>query len=289
MHVDTKQLACGFSLPVFGAGTWMMGGGRTRDENNDDARDIEALNAALDAGLTHLDTAEMYAEGHAELLVGEVLKNRRRSDIILASKVMPANLRHDALLRSAENSLRRLGTDYLDLYFVHLPNPEIPMAETFSALQKLADQRVIRNVAVSNFSRERIEQAQQLIAHKIVGAQVHYNLIFREAAVSGVLEYCQQNDMMLIAWRPVQKGILTVGGTELFDRVCRKYGKTPAQTAINWLIAQPNVVTLSTMRSKEHLAENLGALGWCMEQADVELLTRDFPGQRFVSDAVPLS
>ena len=124
--------------------------------------------------------------------------------------------------------------------------------------------------------------------NKIVVNQVHYNLIFREPEKSGLLDYCRKNDVLLIAWRPVEKGILSVKGIKIIDEVCRKYNKTAAQIAINWLISQKNVVTLAKMVSQKHLHENLGALNWQMDNSDIEKLRRSFPGQKSVSAAVPL-
>jgi len=118
--------------------------------------------------------------------------------------------------------------------------------------------------------------------------QVHYNLIYREPEASGLLDYCQQNDVILTAWRPVQKGILAKNDADLVNKMGGKYVKTPAQIAINWLISQKNVVSLSKMSNPEHLKENLGAVGWSLEPKDIELLKNDFPGQQSVSDRVPL-
>lgn len=156
------------------------------------------------------------------------------------------------------------------------------------ALDKLLADGLIKNIGVSNFSVERLKEAQSFTRNKIVANQLHYNLLVREAERKGLVEYCQANDVMLIAWRPVQKGILTGGGTEVLDRMAKKYGKTPAQISINWLIYQENVVTLSKTRDLKHLKENLGALGWQMEKEDIEILRKEFPNKLSVSDAVPL-
>ena len=276
-------------MPIFGLGTWMMGGDKNRDPNNDDNADIKAIQKAIEAGITHIDTAENYAEGHAEELVGQAIKSYDRSDLFLVSKVGKANLGYDNLIRACRDSLKRLQTDYLDLYLIHAPNPEIPIGETMRAMDTLMEEGLIRNIGVSNFTIERTEEAQAHTENKIVANQLHLNLIFREAERKGLLEYCQKNDIMFIAWRPVQKGALTERGNyEILDGICKKYGKTPAQIAINWLISQPNIVTLSKMRSPEHLKENLGAFGWQIEKEDIGRLRSDFPGQRNVSDAVPL-
>ncbi|MBW2056970.1 MAG: aldo/keto reductase [Deltaproteobacteria bacterium] len=288
LNIPTKKLKSGFEMPVFGMGTWMMGGDFVRDPGNDDAADIEAIKTAVRMGITHIDTAERYAEGHAERLVGRAIRDFDRSRLFIVSKVGSEHLRYGDVIASAKASLQRLSTSYLDLYLVHSPNPEIPVEETMAAMDTLVQEGLIRSVGVSNFSVERLEEAQSKTRSRIVVNQLHFNLIFREPERKGLLHFCQTRDLMFVAWRPVQKGILSKKGTPLMDEMCRKYGKTPAQIAINWLISQENVVTLSKMRRIEHMRENLGALGWNMEADDIERLRREFPSQRDVSDAVPI-
>jgi len=285
--IPVKTLKCGFSMPVFGFGTWMMGGGMTHDPSNDDAADIMAIERAIDAGITHIDTAEMYAAGHAEHLVGKAIKGRDRSKLLLVSKVSPQNLKYGDVMRSCEKSLKRLGTDYLDLYLIHKPNDAIGLKETMQAMNKLQNEGLIRNIGVSNFTKERMREAQMHSDHQIVATQVHLNLAFREPERKRVTDYCRQNDAFLIAWRPVQGAIEEQ--PEIVKELCAKYGKTPVQIALNWLVCQDNVVTLAKMRHLEHLEENLGAFGWEMEKEDVERLRTEYPNQRDVSDAVPLA
>ncbi len=282
-----KKLANGFSMPVFGIGTWMLGGNAQVDPNNDDARDIAAIKAGLEHGLPHIDTAEMYAAGHAEELVAEAIKGYNRDQLFIASKAWPSHFTCDAIQIAAESSLKRLKTDYLDLYMLHKPNDNIPLEETMRGLDKLVERGLVRYIGVSNFAIARLQKAQALSGNKIVVNQVHYNLISREPETSGLLEYCQQNEIILSAWRPLQKGGLLNAG--ILTEMSEKYGKSPAQVAINWLVSQPNLVTMSTMRSVKHLEENLGALDWQMDKNDIEKLRREFPGQCAVSPDVPLS
>lgn len=288
MQIPTKKLRCGFRMPVFGLGTWMMGGDKIRNPDNDDKANIRAIKNAIDVGITHIDTAENYAEGHVEELIGEAIKGYNRAKLFLVSKVDKSNLRSNDLINACKNSLKRLQTDYLDLYLIHAPNSEIPIEETMKAMDFLLEKGLIRNIGISNFNIERTQKAQACTKSKIVANQLHYNLIYREVERKSFVSYCQENDIMLIAWRPIQKGILAQKGTPILDKMAAKYNKTPAQIAINWLISQENVVTLSKMGKKEHLEENLGALGWQMEKEDIEKLRKEFPNQEDVSDVAPL-
>ena len=150
------------------------------------------------------------------------------------------------------------------------------------------DEGLIKNIGVSNFSVERLKRAQQFSKHKIVVNQVHYNLASREPE-NELLEFCQKNDVMLVAWRPLAKGTIIDVEYPLFDELCEKYHKTRAQIALNWLLSQDNIVTISTMRSTAHLEENIAALNWNMTNEDIESLRHGFPGQEKISSTLPLS
>lgn len=276
-------------MPELGLGTWEMGGRKDHDQSNDDEADVQAIKRALDQGLTHIDTAEIYADGYTEILVGKAIAGYDRTKIFLASKVQANNLGYDNVLRACVDSLKRLGTDFLDLYLLHRYSSSFPLKDSIRALDKLVADGLVKNIGVCNFTAEHLAEAQSYTNNKIVCNQVHYNLEFREPEKKNLLAYCQNNDVFLSAWRPVQKGSLLNNIPLVLQETCDKYKKTPAQVAINWLISQPNVITLSKMRNPKHLEENLGALGWQMELEDIEKLRTQYPNQQSVSDAVPLA
>lgn len=288
MTIPTKKSKSGFEIPVYGLGTWQMGGRDVRDLNNNDEADILAIRTAIDLGVSHIDTAEAYANGYTETLIGKAIDGIDRSKLFLASKVHSEHLSFDDVVRAAHQSLERLGVDYLDLYIPHSYNSKTPIKETINALDSLKNEGLIKNIGVSNFNVKEIEEAQSYSQNKIVSNQVHYNLIYREADRKGVLAYCQENDIILTAWRPLQKGILSENNNDILNELAKKYDKTSSQIAINWLISQKNVVTIAKTTSAVHLQENLGALNWEMSKEDIERLTDEYPGQKDISDAVPL-
>jgi diketogulonate reductase-like aldo/keto reductase len=288
MNIPTKKLNNGFEMPVLGFGTWFMGGSFEREDNYDDSNDIEAILKTVESGGYRFDTAEMYAKGYSEEILGKALKKCDRSKLFITSKVSPANLSCDDVINSCKNSLARLQLDYLDLYLIHAPNPDISIEDTMKAFDCLKEQGLIKNIGVCNFNIERLKEAQSKTKNKIVLNQVHYNLIFREPALKGVIEYCQNNDIFIEAWRPIQQGGLTKKGIDIIDKLCEKYDKTPAQIAINWLISQDNVVTLTKTSNQKHLEEILGSVGWNMSSGDVKLLMDDYPIQLDRSNAVQL-
>lgn len=273
MNIEKKKLKNGFELPVFGFGTWQVGGRETRDPDNDDIADINAIKIAIELGITHIDTAEMYAEGHAEKLVGEAIRGFERSNLLIATKVWSSHLHYDELINSARQSLKRLRTDYIDIYLIHYPNPSIDVRESMEAMDYLVEKGYIRNIGVCNFSVEEFKQAQRHTENKIVCNQVYYNLIHRGPVMDGSLEYARKNDVMIVAWRPIEKGLFSRAKIDILKKLGKKYGKTGSQIAINWLISQENVVTISKSRNIEHLKENLGALNWKMDKSDMDFLT----------------
>lgn len=285
--IPRKALESGFEMPTLGYGTWTIGGARERDPDNDDEGDIRAIRMAIGMGLTHIDTAERYAGGRAEELVGEAIRPYPRESLFLTTKAHRDHLKPDDLRRACEDSLKRLGVTYLDLYLAHAYNPAIPLAETVRALDRLVDEGLVRAIGVSNFNRTHLAHALAFSNHGIACDQVHYSLITREPETDGLLEHCQANDVMLVAYRPVEKGRIG-GDPPIMRELCEKYGKTPAQVAINWLVSQENVAAITMSRSPEHLQENLGGLGWKMATEDIERLRREFPDTRDKSTVTPL-
>lgn len=288
MQIPTKKLKSGFSMPVFGLGTWNMGGKAKRGIPRDDEADIKAIKAAIDLGISHIDTAEIYNdEGvvYAEDLIGQAIQGYNRSQLFLVSKVS-YDFSYRGILEAIEGSLKRLGTDYLDLYLIHRHENQYPLADSMRAMDELVAKGLVRNIGVSNFLPEVLAEAQQLTKHKIVCNQVHYNLAYREAEVKGLVKYCQDNDIFLVAWSPLERGFLTDDPPPVLKQMCKKYAKTPAQIALNWLISQNHVLAIAKTRSIEHLKDNLGAVGWEMTSDDIQSLREEFPDQQTTSTSM---
>jgi diketogulonate reductase-like aldo/keto reductase len=289
IEIPLKKLECGFELPIFGFGTWRMGGIETPDPQNDDRADIFAIKTAIELGVTHIDTAEFYTGGHTEELIAEAIKSFDRSKIIITTKASPHHLHYRDLINAAKQSLKRLGTDYIDVYAVHIPNPYIPINETMEAMDFLVENKLIKYVGLSNFNIEQFSEAQNCTSNKIICNHVHYNLKYRLPQKDGSIGYAQKNDVMIVAWRPVQKGFFMSEKIQILERICKKYEKTPNQIAINWLISQKNVTTISKTRNIKHLLENLDAIGWYMEEEDVKLLMDNFPDLEYTTEVKRLA
>ena len=281
--MQVKTLSNGFAMPVLGMGTWQFGGREERNPENDDAGQIAALQAGIAAGFNLIDTAEYYAAGHAETLVGKAIAGYPREKLFLTSKVWKTHLKHDDVLRAAENSLKRLGIDRFDLYLYHQIDENVPLEETMAALNELVRSGLTRYIGVSNFLPDRLARAVRCSEAPIVVNQVHYSLKFREPESSGLLNYCQEHDILLQAWRPLRR----VEPCPLTDELCAKYGVTLPQLGLAWLLAQDHVTAITAMKDPVHIPENLRALECELSETDVERLRTEFPDRSFVS-AVPL-
>ena len=260
------------TLPKIGFGTWKIGGGMSPNRGLDE-RSLTALRSALEVGYTHIDTAEMYGGGHAEELIAEAMRGsgKKREDLIITSKVMPENLRHDDVLKSCHSSLRRLKTDYIDIYLIHWPRSGRKYEETFKALNTMVREGKVRHLGVSNFDLRLLQQAQSLSETPLVTNQVPYSLTDRSYVNNGVLEYCQQNDILVMAYEPVDKGHLRSNKT--LDAIARAHNASIFQIALAWLIAQPRVVTIPMSFNPAHIQENFAAAEIELTAEEIEQLS----------------
>ena len=250
-------------LPKIGFGTWKIGGDSAPDPAIEE-RSLAALRSALQLGYTHFDTAERYAGGRAEELLGQAIRDLDvdRSRLLITSKVWPNHLRYDDVLRSCAGSLRRLGTEYLDLYLIHWPNQLVPLKETFRALNQLVREGKVRHLGVSNFTLRSLKQAQHLSETPLLTDQVPYSLFDRTYVRNGVLAYCQQNDILLTAYSPVESGRLRNNRT--LQSIAQAHQVTTYQVALAWLAAQSRVIAIPMSLDAQHQSDNLAS-------ADIEL------------------
>lgn len=270
-RMEYKNINPNVKIPVLGLGTWRMGGG-FKPDYSEDKRFIEVINYAISQGVTHIDTAELYGAGHAEELVGVAIKGVTRQKIFITTKISPHNLITQGQIRKhAEASLKRLGTEYLDLYLIHWSNPLVLMENVMAAFDSLVAERLVRFIGVSNFSKKQLQNAQKYAKNKIVTNQVEYSLLCRDPE-RDLLAFCQKENVILTAYTPLANGKLAQKGYDALDKVAAKYKKTPAQVALRWLIEKPEVIVIPKSSSKEHINEILGSLGWKLEKEDEDYL-----------------
>ena len=277
--MDFKELGkTGVNIPVLCLGTWGIGGFSSRHLGGEDDQ-VRALELGLELEMRFIDTAEMYARGHSEEVVAKAVKAQRES-VFLATKVSPEHLSSDAVLRSAEASLRRLETKQIDLYQVHWPNPRIPIHETMKAMERLVEEGKVRYIGVSNFSVQQTREAQEALSkNDLTANQVEYSLLDRSIE-EDLLPYAAKEHITIIAYSPLAKGLIPQRGSDerlrLLDQIASRYSKTKAQVALNWLLSKGQVVAIPKAANLEHVKENAGAVGWKMNAKDLSALDEGF-------------
>jgi diketogulonate reductase-like aldo/keto reductase len=261
-------LPSGEPIPVLGQGTWHMAedASRARDE-------IAALRLGIELGMTVIDTAEMYADGRAEELVAKAVADRR-GDVFLVSKVLPHHATHRGTIAACAASLRRLGTDHIDLYLLHWRG-SVPLRETLAGFRDLVEAGAIRYWGVSNF--DVTDMAELFTLPGGDGAatdQVLYNLAHRGIEWD-LMEWCRTRSLPVMAYSPIDQGRLLAHPAVL--EVAERHHATPAQVALAWVLDHEGVVAIPRAGSPEHVEENRGALDLELGAHDHAELSRAFP------------
>jgi diketogulonate reductase-like aldo/keto reductase len=268
--VRTTRLPSGIDVPVLGLGTWKMGEDRRRH-----ADEVAALKLGLDLGMTLVDTAEMYASGGSEEVVREAIAGRR-DGVFLVSKVLPSNSSRAGTIRACEASLKRLGTDRLDLYLLHWRGG-VPLAETVQAFETLKAAGKILNWGVSNFDTEDMEELTDSDGSAVQTNQVLYNLAARGIEYD-LLPQAAARGLPLMAYSPVGQGDLTTDGR--IGKVAARHGASAAQVALAWVMRHPHVIAIPKATRPEHVRDNRAALDLTLTPADLAELDAAFPPPR---------
>lgn len=263
-----KETLCGKPVSKIGLGTFGMGGRMSPEKGNDKVH-VEAIRYAIDHGINLIDTAEMYAGGHTEEVVGEAISPYNRDKLFIISKVWNTNLHHDSVLKSAEKSLERLGTKYLDLYLIHWPNPAIPIKETVSAMEELVSSGLVKNIGVSNFSVAQMKEAVVAVKdNRICANQIEYNFGNRSSE-KDVIPFCEENGIDVIAYTPIMKG--KTGGYENLVYIARKYNASTVQVALRYVMER--AIPIPKTSNKAHLDELLKSTEIHLTEEDYRVLS----------------
>jgi diketogulonate reductase-like aldo/keto reductase len=267
----------GLDVPMIGMGTWMIEGRRSKDAER---QAIEALLLGLHLGMKHIDTAEMYGNGWVEELVAEAVDGRRE-EVFLVSKVLPSNASYEGTLKACKRSLKRLKTDFLDLYLLHWPSSEHPIEETMRAMEKLVDHGMIKFIGVSNFDVEQLREAQNALReHRIACNQVLYHLAYRGIELN-LLPYCAKNEIAIVGYSPFGHGNFPSShsrGGKVLAEIAKRHNRSVRQVALNFLTLHSNLFTIPKAGNRDHIQENSGAVGdWKLTDEDIAAIDRAFP------------
>jgi diketogulonate reductase-like aldo/keto reductase len=275
MHAPTEmrtvKLPSGEAIPVLGLGTWRMG-----EDVRSRSDEVASLRLGLDLGMTLIDTAEMYGDGGAEDVVRVAIAGRR-DEVFLVSKVLPSHATAAGTVRACEKSLKRLGTDRLDLYLLHW-RERIPLEETLEGFARLLETGKIRYLGVSNFDASDMDELVGLAGGAAVATnQVLYG-VRRRGIEFDLLPWCERHSVPVMAYSPIEQGLL------LHDRALRRiaasHGASPAQVALAWAIRRPGVLTIPKAVGRAHVEENRAALDLRLTAADLSMIDEAHPPPR---------
>lgn len=268
------QLKNGMSIPKMGLGTWRMG-----EKSNREQAEIDALRLGIDLGIPLIDTAEMYGEGGAEKVVGKAIAPYTRSQLFLVSKVYPYNAGGPALRRSCEQSLRRLGTEYLDLYLLHWPG-SIPLEVTIAGMEELKREGKIRSWGVSNFDTAGMKAVlSQPAGENCVTDQVLYHLGSRGADYD-LAPFLKKRDIVLMAYCPVAQGGRlreSLLHDSLLRQIAEAHGITVMQLLLAFVLSRPNTVAIPKAATLQHVKENADVLGVQLSESELTAISEAYP------------
>ena len=266
----------GTSVPALGLGTWQLTGQSCR----------ETVESALEMGYRHIDTAQAYGN-ERQVGLGMDAAAVDREDVFLTTKLDGSNRDDRSVRRSTRESLNKLGTDYLDLLLIHWPNTPwmAPLSETLGAMNDLVEEGLVRHIGVSNFSPSLLNEARNISPAPIFTDQVQYHPYWDQRKL---LDYCRIHDVLLTAYSPLARG--GVLDDPALVQIGNKYGKSPAQVALRWLVQQDGVAAIPKASSREHLEANMAVFDFELTDAEMERIrdpSKVKTGVQFVRSQLP--
>ena len=266
------KLPDGKGIPVLGLGTWFMGQTASKFE-----QEVSAVRYAIECGISLIDTAEMYANGGAEKVVGAAIKDLGsidREKIFIVSKVLPSNGGYEDVVQACERSLRRLSVDCIDLYLLHWRGA-VPFQETLKAFKALRSEGKIRYFGLSNFDSADLEEWCKCDGGaEFATNQVLYNL-GRRGVEWDIIPFCKDRNVPVMAYSPLEQGRLDQ--FPVLSEVAERHGVKPLQVALAWVLSQESVITIPKAVNHQHIDQNIAALEIVLDGQDYALLDAIFP------------
>lgn len=276
--MDTKS-----GKPVFpiGIGTWNIGStfnanpgakykGAEPNYDNEEA-EIEAIRYSISKGQNHIDCAELYGAFHTDEVVGKAIAGLKREDLYIADKLWRTSVGKGLVRATVQEMLRKLGTSYLDMLYIHAPWDDVTWQEAIPQIDELIDEGIVRDFGVSNFTVTNMKQALQIAKHPIVANQMNYNVLYKDEVSKEFQDYCRENNIQIIAYQPVKRQ--EVLGDKNIQEIAKAHNATPAQVAIAWLLAQ-GALPIPKAINKAHIDENVEAISVKLSEEELELLSK---------------
>lgn len=287
----------GIKVTPITVGSWEAGGGKEWGIAKPDQSYIDMMRCAFDAGINFVDSAVFYGHGHAEELIGKAIKGYDREKIVISTKQVAGMLKKENARQTVEECMKRLDTDYIDVFLVHWPNPDVEIEENMEMLTKLKEEGKIRAIGVSNYTLRHLERAVKAAQVDVI--QPCYSLFWRHQLEKDILPFCIENNIGIMTYSSIGQGILSsrflndkvldegdqrnnviplfsdevypvaVEAAKKIAAIGAKYEKTLVQTAINWVFNTPGITTaIVGACTRTEYMENLGALDWQMSEED---------------------
>lgn len=274
------QTKSGKPLFPIGVGTW--GINSTINQNNlsskyrgvepvhgNEKEGIEAIRYSISKGQNHIDCAEMYGGFYTDEVVGQALTGLNREDLYIADKLWKTSVPTGMVRATVEEMLKKIGTDYLDLLYIHAPFDDAPWKEAIPQIDELINEGIIRGFGVSNFTASQMEEAMTIAKQPIMANQIHYNVLYKDKVNAAFNSFCHENNIAIVAYRPVERQ--DVLNNEVIQEIAKLHDATPAQVAIAWLLAKASLPIPKAVQ-KGHIDENVGAINVTLSDDDLKLL-----------------
>jgi len=264
----------GKSLHPIGIGTWGISSESSGKDNKykgvvavkgNEQSEIESLRYSLGKGQNHIDCAELYGAFYTDEVVGRVLEGFKRDDLFIADKLWKTSVARDHVRPTVEKMLSKLGTDYLDMLYIHAPWDDAPWVEAIPQIDQLIDEGVVRHFAVSNFTLKDMKTAQEIAAHPVAANQMNYNVLHQSEVNEPFKDFCAQHDIKIVPYQPIKRG--EVFENEVITEIARRHNVSASQIALAWLLQQ-DMLPIPKAVNKKHIDDNILAV-------DVELTDED--------------
>lgn len=266
MNLTTKS-----HKPLFpiGIGTWTIGGLRAAEPGNE-KREIEAIRYSLSKGQNHIDTAQLYGGFYTDEVVGNAIAHAKREELFIADKLWKTSVGKGLVRPTVDAMLSKLGTDYIDMLYIHAPWEDAPWKEAIPQIDELIDEGTVRYFGVSNFTVGHMKQAEGLSKHGISANQMNFNVLYQKEVDRKFRSYCEDNGIQLVAYQPVKRReVLT---NEDVQVIAASHRATPAQIALAWLL-EMGAMPIPKALNKQHIDENVQAIDFRLTKQDMAQLS----------------
>ena len=270
----------GKSIAPIGIGTWNVSSlykpenGHTKYRGTEpsygsEEQDIAAIQYSISLGQNHIDCAEMYGAFYTDEVVGRAIRDMNREDLFIADKLWKTSVEKGKVRATVERMLKKLGTDYIDLLYIHAPWKDVPWEEAIPQIDELIDEGLVRYFGVSNFTIDDMQKASKISKHPIAANQMNFNVLYKAEVDKNFKDYCETHRIQIVAYQPIKRKEVLDNPT--IRAIAKNHNATEAQVAIAWLLAQ-QTLPIPKANKKAHIDDNLGALELTLDAKELATL-----------------